>query len=75
MTVDELREELITAVTDIIVAHQLPDYGHKCKSCKKRIYSGENGSSLSRHRAEKIVDDMDLVELHLSVEKEHGQNS
>lgn len=72
MTPDELRDHLVDMVTDIIVAHQLPDYGHICNKCKQRLYSDGKGSTLSRHRAEKIVDDMDLVELHLAVEKEHG---
>lgn len=72
MTPDELRDKLVTTIVDIITAHQLPDYGHICRECKARLYSEGNGSSLSRHRAERIVDELDLVELHLAVEKEHG---
>lgn len=72
---DDLRDQLIDMVTDIITTHQLPDYGHICRSCHKRLYSdGDGSTTLSRHRAEKIVDDMDLVELHLAVEKGHGPN-
>ena len=74
MTPDELREKLVSMITDIIIAHQLPDYGISCNNCHKRLYSTGDGSTLSRHRAEKIVDELDLVELHLSVEKEHGQH-
>lgn len=71
MTPDELRNQLVTIITDIIVAHQLPDYSHICRKCKQHLY-GADSTTLSRHRAEKIVDDLDLVELHLAVEKEHG---
>lgn len=72
MTPDELRDKLVTTIVDIITAHQLPDYGHICRECKARLYSEGKGSSLSRHRAEKIVDDLDLVEIMMTLEKEHG---
>jgi len=61
MNDEELRERLIQQVTDILASHHLADYGSKCLSCLKELYSEGNGSTLSRHRAEKIVDQMDLV--------------
>lgn len=53
------RERLIEAVTDIIARHQVADYGNTCHGCGKALY-GERGCSLTRHRAEKIVDDLEL---------------
>lgn len=71
MTPDELYKELVDAITAIIIKHQLPDYSAICSGCKKHLYQ-QDSVTLSRHRAEVIVKDLDLVELHLSVEKEHG---
>lgn len=71
MTNDELREELVNAITAIIIKHQLPDYSAICSGCPAHLYQ-QDSKTLSRHRAEKIVDDLDLVELHQSVEKNHG---
>lgn len=55
----EQRERLIEAVTGIITRHQVPDYGNTCHECGKHLY-GEKGCTLSRHRAEVIVRDLDL---------------
>jgi hypothetical protein len=61
MDADEFREKLVDLVTRIIVEHQLPDYGERCSACYKHLYNQDGGSTLSRHRAEKIVDGMELV--------------
>lgn len=50
------REQLVDAVTAIITAHQLVDYGSQCRLCHQQLYGEGHGESLSRHRAEKIVD-------------------
>lgn len=50
------REELVDAVTEVITAHQLADYASQCRLCHRQLYGEGQGESLSRHRAEKIVD-------------------
>lgn len=54
----EVREELITRVVDKLVHHQVGDMCSRC-NCGTPIYSGKDGSvTLTRHRAEKIVDEI-----------------
>jgi hypothetical protein len=66
---EDLREQLVSTITNIIVSHKLPDLGSKCSTCYKELYGEGNGSTLSRHRAEKIVDAMDLVHVFTVFEK------
>lgn len=53
---EELRSRLISDIVDVITTHQLLDYGHRCAFCKVELYGEGHGMTLSRHRAEKIVD-------------------
>jgi hypothetical protein len=61
MNDDELREQLVEQITRILASHHLADYGSKCLNCRKELYGEGNGSTLSRHRAEEIVDGLGLV--------------
>lgn len=64
---DDLHEHLVQAITNIITKHQVPDYYNHCKACNRDLYGAGGGASLSRHRAEKIVDELQLVWLFTTV--------
>jgi len=61
---DDLRDWLVERITNVIVHHQLTDYASKCNGCAKELYGGGGGMTLAHHRAEKIVDDLELVDLY-----------
>ena len=51
------REQLVDDICDVIITHQLADGLTRCAACGSRELYGEgNGTTLSRHRAEKIAD-------------------
>lgn len=55
-----LREELVEAVCVELATHQVPDYDRRC-NCGTVLYEGQAGSkTLTRHRAECIVDEVIL---------------
>lgn len=52
------REDLIQQVCEILVSHQVPEGGVRCR-CSAPLYLGKEGfTTLTRHRAERIVDDI-----------------
>jgi hypothetical protein len=56
------RVELIERVTSIISGHNMDQFGElRCRACGDRPAKAGEGHSLSWHRAEKIVDDPEVL--------------
>lgn len=59
-TFEDFYQGLVDEVVAALSEHQVPDYGSACR-CGKKIHNGEPGSmTLTRHRAERIVNDIFL---------------
>lgn len=52
------REEKIELIVMVLIAHDVKDLGTTC-FCGKKLYN-EGGPSMSRHRAEKIAEELGL---------------
>lgn len=53
------REEKIELIAMVLVAHDVKELGTTCV-CGKKLYTADGVTSMSRHRAEKIAEELGL---------------